>query len=280
MNQQQALDIAITAGRIPRRVASGRTILATGQGEGRKKYLVLANGDKLTSAGEYWYEKTKQTRPNRHFDPNQHTTRKGDGDYIQTSSGLKRVRQLGPDGQMKLTALGKSFYKHKQTEYVVEVPVIIRVKDSKGALRERRGEHLPAVELGVGNIFANESLTEAQKIAKVKSDVLRELGGPTRGGRTVLMEISGQEFFYDRDGTWLISAMATYIPTAPRRRITGKQGSPQAPGARTEVALRRDLNQGNPLGAASGAAFLPMIQRCIWKKHLSSTTIDCASLAS
>jgi len=92
-------------------VASGRAILATGQGEGRKKYVVLANGDQLTSAGEYWYEQTKQARPNRHFDPNQKTTRRGDGDYIQTNAGLKRVRQLGPDGQMKLTALGKSFYK-------------------------------------------------------------------------------------------------------------------------------------------------------------------------
>ena len=123
--EQKELDIAIVAGRTPRRVASGRTILATGQGEGRKKYVVLANGDQLTRAGEYWYEKTSQARPNRHFDPNQKTTRKGDGDYIQTNAGLKRVRQLGPDGQMKLTALGKNFYKNKHTEYVIEIPVII-----------------------------------------------------------------------------------------------------------------------------------------------------------
>jgi hypothetical protein len=136
---KEALDIAITAGRTPRRVASGRTILATGQGEGRKKYVVLANGDQLTSAGEYWYEQTKQARPNRHFDPNQKTTRRGDGDYIQTNAGLKRVRQLGPDGQMKLTALGKKFYANKHTEYVIEIPVLIRTTDSKGRLRERTG---------------------------------------------------------------------------------------------------------------------------------------------
>ncbi len=260
MNQereQQVLDIAIAGGRTPRRVASGRTILTTGQGEGQKKYLVLANGSELTRAGKYWYEKTKQAKPTRHFDPNQKTVRRGDGDYVQTSSGLRRVRQLGPDGQMKLTALGRSFYKHKQTEYVIEVPVVIRVRDSKGILRERTGEHLPAVELGVGNIFANDGLTEAQKIAKVKNDVLRSLGGPTRGGRTVLMEISGQEFFYDRNGTWLISAMATYIPSATRRRLRMKQGAPQAPAPRTEVALHRDLSQGDPLGAVSGASFLP-----------------------
>ena len=70
--------------------------------------MVLANGDELTRAGEYWYNQTNQVRPNRHFDPNQQTTRRGDGDYVQTSGGLKRVRQLGPDGQMKLTALGST----------------------------------------------------------------------------------------------------------------------------------------------------------------------------
>jgi hypothetical protein len=133
--EQRVLDIAITAARIPRRVASGRTILATGQGEGRKKYLVLANGDELTRAGEYYYSNTKQVKPNRHFDPNQETSRKGDGDYIQTSSGLKRVRQLSPNGQMQLTALGRKFYKNTHTEYIIEIPVIINVTDSKGKNR-------------------------------------------------------------------------------------------------------------------------------------------------
>ena len=69
------------------------------------------------------------------------------------------------------------------------------------------------------------------------------------------MEISGQEFFYDREGTWLISAMATYIPTV-KRRVTGKQA--EARGApRTEAVLHRDLSQGDPLGAVSSASFLP-----------------------
>jgi len=218
--EQRVLDIAITASRIPRRVASGRTILATGQGEGRKKYLVLANGDELTRAGEYYFNNTKQVKPNKHFDPNQQTTRKGDSDYIQTSSGLKRIRQLTPNGQMQLTALGRKFYKNKHTEYIIEIPVIINVTDSKGKNRVRTGEHLPVINLGIGNIFASDGLTEAQKIAKIKSDVLRHLGGMTRAGKTVLMEISGQVFFYDRDGTWLISAMATYTP---RKRLIGKQ---------------------------------------------------------
>jgi hypothetical protein len=275
--EQQVINRLINANQAPRRVASGRTILPTGR-QGGKNYLVLANGDQLTRAGEYYYGKTNLPRPDKHFDPNQATVKRGDGDYIQTNAGLKRVRQIQPDGQMKLTALGKKFYANKHTEYVIEIPVLIRTTDSKGRLRERTGEHLPVVELGIGNIFANEGMTEAQKIAKVKNDVLRHLGGATRGGRTVLMDISGQTFYYDREGTWLISAMATYIPSA-RRRITGKQG-PQAPAPRTEVALHRDLSQGDPLGAISSAAFLPMIQRHTSRRRSSSIRIGFASPGS
>ena len=112
--ERRVLDIAITARRQPRHTAAGRTIVATGQGEGRKKYLVLANGRRLTQAGEYWYSETGQERPNAHFDRQQEPTRKGDGDYIRTRQGLQRVRRLEPGGQMKLTALGRKFYQDKQ----------------------------------------------------------------------------------------------------------------------------------------------------------------------
>ena len=107
--EKRALDIAIAAGRQPRHTAAGRTIVATGQGEGRKKYLVLADGKKLTRAGQYRYSETNQAKPTAHYDRNQQTIRKGDGDYIRTRKGLQRVRQLEPGGAMKLTALGRSF---------------------------------------------------------------------------------------------------------------------------------------------------------------------------
>jgi hypothetical protein len=254
MNQEEerrVLDIAIAADRLPRHVASGRTILTTGQGEGRKKYLVLANGKKLTRAGEYWYEKTGQPKPLAHFDPNRNTIRKGDGDYIRTRNGLQRVRQLEPTGHFKLTALGKRFYENKHTEYVIEIPVIINCTDRKGRPRVRTGEHLP-VNLGVGRIFASQSLTEAQKIAKVKNDVLRQLGGPTRAGRTVLMEISGQVFYYDRDGTWLISAMGTSINEA---------GHPE-----TEAAMHKNLSEGDPLKAFLWSRFSTSQSRTILRR--------------
>jgi hypothetical protein len=40
---------------------------------------------------------------------------------------------------MQLTALGRKFYKNKHTEYIIEIPVIINVPDSKGKNRVRRG---------------------------------------------------------------------------------------------------------------------------------------------
>ena len=248
IEERRVLDIAITADRQPRHVASGRTVIATGQGEGRKKYLVLANGSTLTRAGQYYYEKTGQPKPIAHFDRNQQTVRKGDGDYIRTRSGLQRVRQLEAGGNMKLTALGRKFYKDKHTEYIIEVPVRIEVTDSKGRKRIRTGEHIPVNEIGIGRILISEGLTDEQKAARIRNEVLRHLGGPTRAGRTVLMEISGQVFYYDRDGQWLISAMGTSSDSG---------WSPH-----TEAVMHQDLSQGDPLKAYGGAAFLPHDPEC------------------
>ena len=120
--------------------------------------------------------------------------------------------------------------------------------DSKGRQRVRTGEHLPVDEMGIGRILISQGLTDEQKASKIKNDVLRHIGGPTRAGRTVLQEISGQVFYYDRDGTWLISAMGTTL---------NEHGHPQ-----TEAVMHQDLSQGDPLKAYGGAAFLPHDPDC------------------
>jgi len=237
--EKRALDLAIAADRKPRHTGAGRTIVPLGQG--RKKYLVLANGKKLTRAGQYWYAQTGQAKPTAHYDANQQPIRKGDGDYIRTRQGLQRVRQLEPSGAMKLTALGRKFYRDRHTEYIVEVPVIIQVTDKNGKQRTRTNEHLPVNMLGLGQILVSQAISDAEKEARIKSMVLKHLGG-TRAG--TLMEVSGQRFSYDRDGKWLISAMGTTVDA---------QGRPQ-----TEAVLHQDLSRGEPLkGRAMGAAFLP-----------------------
>ena len=225
--EKRALELAIAADRKPRHTGAGRTIVPLGQG---RKYLVLANGKKLTRAGQYWYAQTGEAKPAAHYDANQQPIRKGDGDYIRTRQGLQRVRQLEPSGAMKLTALGRKFYKDRHTEYIVEVPVIIQVTDKNGNQRTRTNEHLPVNMLGLGQILVSQALSDAEKEARIKSTVLKHLGG-TRAG--TLMEVSGQRFIYDRNGKWLISAMGTTVDA---------QGRPQ-----TQAALHEDLCCGEPL---------------------------------
>ena len=98
---------------------------------------------------------------------------------------------------MKLTALGRMFYKDRHTEYVVEAPVIIQVTDKNGKQRTRTNEHLPVNMLGLGQILVSQAISDAEKEARIKSMVLKHLGG-TRAG--TLMEVSWQRFSYHRDG--------------------------------------------------------------------------------
>ena len=100
--------------------------------------------------------------------------------------------------------------------------------------------HLPVSRLGVGQILESSALTREQAAARVRSRVLRELGLRTQGGQTVLMEVSGETYLYDRDGEWLISSMSTTTDAA------GNQD--------TEVLLRQ------PMAALrSAAAHLQLI---------------------
>ena len=77
--RKRELDIAITAGREPRRGQSNVTTLATGAGErGRNRFVILAGADaKLTPAGRYFYETTGQRPPTVMYDRNQEPVTRG-----------------------------------------------------------------------------------------------------------------------------------------------------------------------------------------------------------
>ncbi len=77
--------------------------------------------------------------------------------------------------------------------------------------------HLPVSRLGVGQIPESSALTREQAAARVRSRV-RELGLRTQGRQTVLMEVSGETYLYDRDGEWLISSMSTTTDAAGNHR--------------------------------------------------------------
>ena len=246
--QRRQIGIAITAERQPRRGVSNRTTLATGAGaRGRNRYLVLADaGGRLTDAGRYYYRQTGQPAPRAAYDRNQPLITRGSNDYMRAANGRERlVRGLGSDGSVRVTALGRDYFRDKRTEHIVHVPVVIEGRRANGQSYTRRsnagtGEqtHLPVSRLGVGQILESSALTREQAAARVRSRVLRELGLRTQGGQTVLMEVSGETYLYDRDGEWLISSMSTTTDAA------GNQD--------TEVLLRQPM-----AGLRSAAAHLP-----------------------
>ena len=72
------------------------------------------------------------------------------------------VRSLKVDGSVSLTRLGRSYFKRKQTEYVVQVPVVVSGTNKLGKPVNRH-TFLPTDLLGVGQILASDALSEAQK---------------------------------------------------------------------------------------------------------------------
>ena len=230
--RKQEIRTAITANRRPGRGRSNRTILATGAGKNRRqnKYVVLADGaGNLTPAGSFYYEATGSERPRAADDPNQELISRGGNDYIRTRDRREAlVRSLRPDGSTKLTQLGRTFFKNRYREYVVHVPVTIRGRHKNGKDYDRP-DWLPVHKLGISGIMENEQYTETQAHARVKSRILSELGLRTQGGETVLLEVSGETYTYDRGREWQISSMTTeagrdgeaVVQTAIRQPMAG-----------------------------------------------------------
>ena len=87
--------------------------------------------------------------------------KRGANDYIRTRDGREAlVRSLKADGSVSLTRVGRSYFKRKQTEYIVQVPVIVSGTNKRGKPVNRQ-TFLPTDLLGVGQILASYSLSEA-----------------------------------------------------------------------------------------------------------------------
>ena len=240
---------AVNAGRTPRLTGSGRAVLVTGAGP-RGSYVVLVGADgAATPAGVIYAEITgggaeaADAGGGRRLDYAQEPARRGDSEYARDARGqLVRLRTLGPDGSFSYTAAGSVFYSRRQVEYVVSVPVIIEGVRRNGRVYTRK-DYLPIDHMGLGRIFTNARLTPAERIAKVKSTVLTQLGIRTAGGKTILLEVSSEVYSYDRDGEWFISELVT---------------TPSEHGPQVQAILRR------PMGALRAcAAFLPMADQIV-----------------
>ena len=240
-HQQNQIRAAVNSGRTAHHTEANRTILAIGPaGQALRSYMVLAGHDgELTPFGTYYYGLTHETPADRTFDYNQPITRRGDTEYIKDRTGNEvKLRTLGPSGDFSYTAMGKKYYAAAKAEYVVQLPVIIEGHRSNG-IPYTRHEWMPFDKLGVGRIMQNAMLTEAQRIARVKTYVLQQLGERTEGGRTVVQEGGEEVWYYNRDGAWKISKLST----------TTHDGAPDV-----SVQLRRPLGALQLVGAA---AFLP-----------------------
>ena len=92
----------------------------------------------------------------------------------------------------------------------MSVPTIVSGQNAKGRV-QNRATKLPVDRLSTSRILQDTSLPEASRIAKVKGHVLQHVAIKSSGGRTILMEISGETCSYDRSGDLLISALTTQI---------------------------------------------------------------------
>ena len=195
---------AIAARRVPARTASGRLYLRLGN---RGGVALTVAGDLLTPAGTFYYAESGQEPPHRGLDHQQPLISRGNTDYVLVDGRRRAVRHLQADGTARLTRLGQRYFRNLRTEYIVHVPVRIH----KANRPRDRHDFLPVVTLGVGRLFADAALTHAQQVADVKRQTLRQLNAEDADGDTVLMEISGEIYYYDPDTEWLISRASTVV---------------------------------------------------------------------
>jgi hypothetical protein len=138
---KEAMRIAIAGGTLPKRGRSNQTTLNLKRNPGRSSYVLLARADgSLTKAGETYYgQNPSQIRPTSQFDYNTPIIKRGPNDYIRTRDGKESlIRSLKADGSTTVTRLGRSFFKNKQTEYVVQVPAIVSGRNRKGKVVDRK----------------------------------------------------------------------------------------------------------------------------------------------
>ena len=159
---KEAMRIAIAGGNLPKRGRSNQTTLNLKRNPGRSSYVLLARADgTLTKAGEHYYgQNPSQIRPTSQFDYNTPIIKRGPNDYIRTRDGKESlIRSLKADGSTTVTRLGRSFFKNKQTEYVVQVPAIVSGTNRRGKVVDRK-TFLPTDLLGVGQILQSDMLSE------------------------------------------------------------------------------------------------------------------------
>jgi 5-methylcytosine-specific restriction endonuclease McrA len=203
---KRKIQLAIEAGRAPVRAKGGSLLLRFG---GRGFRYLVKDGE-ATEAGRFWSEKSGQALPDEGFDHTQQPVRRGRSEYIQMLNGEERLVRTwdAVRDKYKYTKTGSKFYKNAKSQFLVQIPVVIKGK------RNDRSEYtieasMPAQALGASAIFADTTLTDAQRRAKIKSDVLQEFQNRYEDGRLILTEFSDEITYLDNTREWTISELRT-----------------------------------------------------------------------
>ena len=188
--QRTKIDAFVASGRAVTKVSSGAVLAKQGT---RFQTLVTADGQR-TAAGEYFEQKTTQDLPVGGFDNTQAPTRTGDTEYITMRDGTQRAtRRWDPATQdYKFTALGRRYYGRLKRNYVVQVPVRVTGVRKNGTQYQIRST-LPIAKLGVDRVELPLNLTAAQRTARIKDIVKRQLGDLNQP----IYEVSKETWMYD-----------------------------------------------------------------------------------
>ena len=157
------------------------------------------------------------------------------------------MRSLQPDGEYRVTKLGRSFFRDKWTDYLAHMPVRIRGRRRSGQAYERE-TLLPVALDGLGH--QNDSLGEVQAHRNVIAAALRKMGDPEDGA--TVMELSEETYTYDASRDWAVSKQT--IQVVDSRDRGGAQPAPGRVAGRVLPALQGLRNSGERLRAEGGSA--------------------------
>ena len=202
--QRESIRRAVEAGASARTSGQGSELLRLPSGQ---QLLLSRPNGQPTRAGQFYYQLAGRRAPSRRFNENQQLVRDGPNDYIYLRGGTKKlVRSLQPDGNYRVTKLGKSFFRDKWTDYLAHMPVRIRGRRRNGRPYERE-TLLPVTLDGLGR--QNDSLGEVQAHRNVIAAALRKMGDPEDGA--VVMEISEETYTYDASRDWAVSKQTMQV---------------------------------------------------------------------
>ena len=192
--QRESIRRAVEAGASARTSGQGSELLRLPSGQ---QLLLSRPNGQPTRAGQFYYQLAGRRAPSRRFNENQQLVRDGPNDYIYLRGGTKKlVRSLQPDGNYRVTKLGKSFFRDKW----------IRGRRRNGRPYERE-TLLPVTLDGLGR--QNDSLGEVQAHRNVIAAALRKMGDPEDGA--VVMEISEETYTYDASRDWAVSKQTMQV---------------------------------------------------------------------